>query len=213
MCKQLLDPVLIAPSPPLPPSRPPCPSRATPQVGGLGDVVTALGRAVQDQGHVVEVILPRYEFFMQSPMLRESIKFECEFDWGGTRIVVSTCMVENLRVFFIEPRNGFFATQAVYGRWARVQEDGLRRGLAGCAHSDAHTGHPSIPAFAERGQTPPVCIVFSSACPVVPLPLLGLSCPWQWQWQALCGCAGGRCCAPPMPIRVSLLHASPPHRS
>lgn len=29
------------------------------QVGGLGDVVTALGRAVQDQGHLVEVILPK----------------------------------------------------------------------------------------------------------------------------------------------------------
>lgn len=29
------------------------------QVGGLGDVVTALGRAVQDEGHLVEVILPR----------------------------------------------------------------------------------------------------------------------------------------------------------
>ena len=29
------------------------------KVGGLGDVVTALGRAVQEQGHMVEVILPR----------------------------------------------------------------------------------------------------------------------------------------------------------
>lgn len=30
------------------------------KVGGLGDVVTALGRAVQEEGHLVEVILPRY---------------------------------------------------------------------------------------------------------------------------------------------------------
>ncbi len=30
------------------------------QVGGLGDVVTALGRAVQEQGHTVEVLLPRW---------------------------------------------------------------------------------------------------------------------------------------------------------
>jgi starch synthase len=30
------------------------------KVGGLGDVVTALGRAVQELGHTVEVILPRY---------------------------------------------------------------------------------------------------------------------------------------------------------
>ena len=30
------------------------------KVGGLGDVVTALGRAVQEEGHMVEVILPRW---------------------------------------------------------------------------------------------------------------------------------------------------------
>ncbi len=31
------------------------------QVGGMGDVVTALGRAVQEEGHKVEVILPKYD--------------------------------------------------------------------------------------------------------------------------------------------------------
>ena len=31
------------------------------KVGGLGDVVTALGRAVQEEGHKVEVILPKYD--------------------------------------------------------------------------------------------------------------------------------------------------------
>jgi hypothetical protein len=30
-------------------------------VGGLGDVVTSLSRAVQDLGHNVEVILPKYD--------------------------------------------------------------------------------------------------------------------------------------------------------
>jgi hypothetical protein len=35
---------------------------------------------------------------------------------GGTRIFVTTAVVENLRVFFIEPKNGFFATPTVYGR-------------------------------------------------------------------------------------------------
>lgn len=30
------------------------------KVGGLGDVVVALGRAVQEQGHQVDVILPRW---------------------------------------------------------------------------------------------------------------------------------------------------------
>jgi len=87
------------------------------KVGGLGDVVTALGRAVKEQGHLVEVILPKYEFFNYSPVLQGQMKFETEYDWGGTRIVVTSAMVEGLRCFFIEPRNGFFNTQTVYGRY------------------------------------------------------------------------------------------------
>lgn len=31
------------------------------QVGGMGDVVTALARAVQEEGHRVQVILPKYD--------------------------------------------------------------------------------------------------------------------------------------------------------
>ncbi len=31
------------------------------KVGGMGDVVTALGRAVQEEGHQVEVVLPKYD--------------------------------------------------------------------------------------------------------------------------------------------------------
>ncbi|GMH38213.1 hypothetical protein BSKO_06097 [Bryopsis sp. KO-2023] len=86
------------------------------KVGGLGDVVTALGRAVKEQGHLVEVIVPRYDFFLQSPVLND-VRYETEFEWGGTRIYVTTQIVEDLRVFFIEPRNGFFNTQSVYGRY------------------------------------------------------------------------------------------------
>lgn len=44
------------------------------QVGGLGDVVTALGRAVQEQGHLVEVVVPRYEFFSYSPVLSNQLR-------------------------------------------------------------------------------------------------------------------------------------------
>ncbi|GLC71233.1 hypothetical protein PLESTF_001092900 [Pleodorina starrii] len=87
------------------------------KVGGLGDVVTALGRAVKEQGHQVEVVLPRYDFFLHSPLLRDQLKYETEFDWGGTRIYVTTAVVENVRVYFIEPKNGFFATPTVYGRY------------------------------------------------------------------------------------------------
>ncbi|KAG1673855.1 hypothetical protein FOA52_012880 [Chlamydomonas sp. UWO 241] len=87
------------------------------KVGGLADVVTALGRAVKDLGHQVEVILPKYQFLNGNPMLQGQMKFETEFEWGGTRIFVTSAEVEGLRVFFIEPRNSFFDTQTVYGRY------------------------------------------------------------------------------------------------
>ena len=45
------------------------------------------------------------------------MKYETEFDWGGTRIFVTTATVEDVRVWLIEPRNGFFDTQTVYGRY------------------------------------------------------------------------------------------------
>jgi len=150
------------------------------QVGGLGDVVTALGRAVQEAGNLVEVILPRsatfvpspaaaglkhvlqticggcsdvtggivwyiagitsmycactrikhcqtqparrrYDFFLSSPLLGAT-QYETEFDFAGMHVFVSTCVVEGLRCFFIEPQNGFFAVDAVYGR----RDDGMR---------------------------------------------------------------------------------------
>jgi starch synthase len=31
------------------------------KVGGMGDVVTALARAVQEEGHKVEVVVPKYD--------------------------------------------------------------------------------------------------------------------------------------------------------
>ena len=34
----------------------------------------------------------------------------------GTKIYVTTAIVEGLRVWFIEPKNGFFDTGSVYGR-------------------------------------------------------------------------------------------------
>ena len=57
----------------------------------------------------------RYDFFLQSPLLG-AMQLEAEFDWGGTHIWVSTCVVQGLRCFFIEPANGFFAVDSVYGR-------------------------------------------------------------------------------------------------
>jgi starch synthase len=35
----------------------------------------------------------RYEFFQQSPLLGAS-QYEAEFDYNGTRVFVTTCIVE-----------------------------------------------------------------------------------------------------------------------
>jgi len=85
------------------------------KVGGLADVVTAIGRATQDLGHMVEVVLPKYQFFNNSVLLG-SREYETHFDWGGTTIRVEKCTVEGLQCFFIEPQNGMFQTDSVYGR-------------------------------------------------------------------------------------------------
>ena len=91
------------------------------KVGGLGDVVTSLGRAVQELGHKVEVLLPAYDFLVHSPLLGNR-KFEMSFAWGGCDHHVTTCLVEDVRVFFIESMNGYFNTGSVYGRY----DDGQR---------------------------------------------------------------------------------------
>ncbi|KAK8468909.1 hypothetical protein PHAVU_006G149680 [Phaseolus vulgaris] len=84
------------------------------KVGGLGDVVTSLSRAVQDLNHNVDIILPKYDCLNLS-----NIKdFECQknYLWAGTDIKVWHGKVEGLSVYFLEPQNGFFQVGCVYGR-------------------------------------------------------------------------------------------------
>ncbi|CAM0911045.1 unnamed protein product [Alopecurus aequalis] len=84
------------------------------KVGGLGDVVTSLSRAVQDLGHTVEVILPKYNFLNESNV--KNLHVYQSFSWGGTEIIVWAGLVEDLTVYFLEPQNGMFAVGCVYGR-------------------------------------------------------------------------------------------------
>ena len=77
----------------------------------------------------------RYDFFLASPLLGAT-RLEAEFDYGGTHVWVSSCVVQGLRCFFVEPANGFFAVSAVYGR----ADDALRFDFfnkARCARSAA----------------------------------------------------------------------------
>ena len=91
------------------------------KVGGLADVVTALGRASAADGHTVEVVLPRYAFFSHSPLLG-GMALDFEFDHGGTHVWVSTCTVEGLPVRFLEPASGLFSNDgSVYSSPAADQ--------------------------------------------------------------------------------------------
>jgi len=83
------------------------------KVGGLGDVVTSLGRAVQDLGHRVEVVVPKYDV-MKYGLIEDMVELE-GFMWGGTYNSVSYGKVENLDVYFIGPQNGFFDCGMIYG--------------------------------------------------------------------------------------------------
>ncbi|KAG4960127.1 hypothetical protein JHK87_036760 [Glycine soja] len=84
------------------------------KVGGLGDVVTSLSRAVQDLNHNVDIILPKYDCLNLSNV--KDFDYHKSYSWGGTEIKVWHGKVEGLSVYFLEPQNGFFQVGCVYGR-------------------------------------------------------------------------------------------------
>ncbi|KAL6990773.1 Soluble starch synthase 3, chloroplastic/amyloplastic [Sarracenia purpurea var. burkii] len=83
------------------------------KVGGLGDVVTSLSRAVQDLNHNVHVIIPKYDCLNLSNV--KDFHYQKSYYWGGTEIKVWFGMVEGLSVYFLEPHNGLFRTGCIYG--------------------------------------------------------------------------------------------------
>ncbi|OIW18437.1 hypothetical protein TanjilG_13189 [Lupinus angustifolius] len=83
------------------------------KVGGLGDVVTSLSRAVQDLNHNVDIVLPKYDCLNLSNV--KDFHYKKNYFWGGTEIKVWHGTVEGLSVYFLEPQNGLFHTGCVYG--------------------------------------------------------------------------------------------------
>ncbi|RHN42387.1 putative starch synthase [Medicago truncatula] len=75
------------------------------KVGGLGDVVTSLSRAVQDLNHNVDIILPKYDCLNLSNV--KDFQFHKSYFWSGTEIKVWHGKVEGLSVYFLEPQNGY----------------------------------------------------------------------------------------------------------
>ncbi|XP_048230219.1 starch synthase 3, chloroplastic/amyloplastic [Ricinus communis] len=93
------------------------------KVGGLGDVVTSLSRAVQDLNHSVDIILPKYDCMNLTHV--KDIHYQKSYSWGGTEIKVWFGKVEGLSVYFLEPQNGMFWTGCIYG----CRNDGERFGF------------------------------------------------------------------------------------
>jgi starch synthase len=90
------------------------------KVGGLGDVVLGLSRALQAAGHTVEVILPRYSSLDYSSLedlhicQRELWSF-CAGAWIHN--TVWSGWVQGIRVYLIEPHNEsqYFGRPGIYG--------------------------------------------------------------------------------------------------
>ncbi|CAI9760263.1 unnamed protein product [Fraxinus pennsylvanica] len=120
------------------------------KVGGLGDVVTSLSRAVQDMNHHVDIILPKYDCLKLNNV--EDFQFHKSYSWGGTEIKVWFGKVEGLPVYFLEPQNGFFWAGCIYGR----SNDGERFGFF-C--------HASLEFLLQSGSRPDIihCHDWSSA--------------------------------------------------
>jgi starch synthase len=83
------------------------------KVGGLGDVVTSLARATKEEGHKVEVVLPKYDILDYDSI--EGFVEVTGFSWGMTYNRVWHGLVEGVDTYFIDPENGMFQVGMIYG--------------------------------------------------------------------------------------------------
>lgn len=90
------------------------------KVGGLGDVVTSLGRAMMAEGHIVEVFLPKYDCLDYSRVV--GLAPLGTFKYGSIDVKAFAGFVEELPVTFLEPQNGHMSAGLIYGR----NDDALR---------------------------------------------------------------------------------------
>ncbi|CAK0787776.1 hypothetical protein CVIRNUC_010998 [Coccomyxa viridis] len=84
------------------------------KVGGMGDVVTALARAVQDEGHEVEVVLPKYDIINYAEV--RNLRPRGDFFFSNVQVKVWVGEVEDIKTTFLEPTSGIFWVKCIYGR-------------------------------------------------------------------------------------------------
>lgn len=87
------------------------------KVGGLGDVVTGLGRACLSRGHKVDIMLPFYEC-IQKQSINELELITTYTSYHDGKWVPTNAyrgIVSGIPVIFIEPSNHFFKGESVYG--------------------------------------------------------------------------------------------------
>ncbi|KAG8385328.1 hypothetical protein BUALT_Bualt03G0031400 [Buddleja alternifolia] len=90
------------------------------KVGGLGDVVSGLSKALQKKGHLVEIVLPKYDC-MRYDVVRDlkalDVPVESYFDGRLFKNKIWVGTVEGLPVYFIEPHHPskFFWRGQFYG--------------------------------------------------------------------------------------------------
>ncbi|CAI7820136.1 unnamed protein product [Closterium sp. NIES-54] len=100
------------------------------KVGGLGDVVTGLGRACLARGHTVEVMLPFYECLdtkqIDNLQLKRSFGSYFKGDWvgvevrwldwnGGPGVGAFSGEISGVPVVLLKPENHFFRGGRIYG--------------------------------------------------------------------------------------------------
>jgi len=71
-------------------------------------------RSLQEEGHKVEVILPKYDCINYDQV--EALHQDGHFIHGGTKVRVWKGLVEGLRTTFLEPENGDFWVGCIYGK-------------------------------------------------------------------------------------------------
>ncbi|CAL0329582.1 unnamed protein product [Lupinus luteus] len=97
------------------------------KVGGLGDVVSGLCKALQKKGHLVEIVLPKYDC-IQYDRIRDfralDVMIESYFDGQLFKNKIYVGTIEGLPVYFIEPHHPdkFFWRGNFYG-----EHDDFRR--------------------------------------------------------------------------------------